>query len=197
MSVGSIGRFGRKVGEKRKESRSQLSLTGRLFFPDRNVEDICQIVDFSPSGARLKSSASSPVGAQIVLYMEEFGRYEGLVVWRDRTLLGMQFRCSESRRARTSEQLAIFLANGGKRGLDLRRSARIHEMPNLSEVVTSRGEHLPCEVIDIALGGAALRSSIRPEIGEMVQFGECTARVIRHSPNGFVVEFFTLSSGSI
>jgi hypothetical protein len=181
--------LGRRVSEKRKECRSHLSLAGRLFFPDRNVEDVCQIVDLSPSGARLKSSASSPIGTRVVLYIEEFGRYEGSVVWRDRTLLGLQFRCTESRRARTSEQIAVFLANGGKRDSDLRRTARFREMPDLHEVVTSRGQRLPCEVIDIALGGAALKSSFRPEIGETVQFGECSARVIRHSPDGFVVEF--------
>ena len=65
----------------------------------------------------------------------------------------------------------------------------ITHLPNLQQIVTSSGERLPCELIDIALGGAALKSSYRPEIGELVRFGECTARVMRHCTDGFVVEF--------
>jgi len=175
--------------EKRKEGRSPLTLGGKLFFPDRNQEDTCQILDFSPSGACLKSAASAPIGTRVVLYADGFGRYEGGVVWRDRTMFGVQFRCSQSRRSHTAEQLAVFLANGGKLSHGLRRTVRLHEPPDLHQIVTSRGERMPCELIDIALGGAALKSSYRPDIGELVRFGECTGRVMRHCTDGFVVEF--------
>ncbi len=184
----------RRRSEKRKEDRSDLSLAGRLFFPDRTVEDVCQIVDLSPSGACLKSTASAPIGTRLVLYADAFGRYEGCVVWRDRTLLGMEFRCSQARRTRTAEQIASFLADGGKFGLDVRRTARFRQTPSLHEIVTSQGEHIPCNVINIALGGAELKSSFCPEIGEVVSFGECSGRVIRHTSVGFVVEFSTTAS---
>lgn len=195
MSLSPASRGKRSHSEKRKEDRSRLALAGRLYFPDRTVEDVCQIIDFSPSGACLKSTASAPIGTRLVLYADPFGRYEGLVVWRDRTTLGMEFRCSESRRVRTAEQLMSFIANGGKLGAELRRSTRFRQAPNLREIVTSRGQHVPCEVVNIALGGAALKSSFRPEIGELVHFGDCSGRVIRHSSVGFVVEFSTTISG--
>jgi hypothetical protein len=124
-----------------------------------------------------------------VLYVEGFGSYEGTVVRRSRTILGMEFRCSEARRARTAEQLIAFIANGGKAGSGLRSTARIRLTPDLHEIITARGEHVQCEVVDIALGGVALKSSFRPEIGEIVHFGECRGKVLRLSPDGFVVEF--------
>lgn len=185
---------GRSPREKRKEGRSPLTLGGQLFFPERNQEDSCQIIDFSPSGACLKSAALAPIGTRVVLYVDGFGRYEGSVVWRNRTMFGVQFRCSPSRRSRTAEQLAVFLANGGKQSIGLRRTLRFHEPPDLHQIVTSRGERMPCELIDIALGGAALKSSYRAEIGELIRFGECTGRVMRHCTDGFVVEFSPVDS---
>jgi hypothetical protein len=196
MPISPATRGNRGYNEKRREDRSRLTLAGRLYFPDRALEDVCQIVDFSPSGACLKSTASAPVGTRLVLYADAFGRYEGFVAWRHRTVLGMEFRCSKARRTRTAEQLTSFIASGGKLGQDLRRTARLRQSPNLREIVTSQGEHVACEVVNIALGGAALKSSIRPEIGEVVHFGDCSGRVIRHSSVGFVVEFSTTISAS-
>jgi hypothetical protein len=195
MAFASAVRGNRRRSEKRKEDRSRLRLAGRLYFPDRASEDVCQIIDLSSSGACLKSTASAPIGTRLVLYADAFGRYEGFVVWRDRAILGMAFRCSQARRARTAEQITSFLANGGKLGSDLRRTGRFRQTPNLHEIVTSQGQHVACEVVNIALGGAALKSSYRPEIGEVVSFGECSGRVIRHSSGGFVVEFSTTVSG--
>lgn len=190
MALSRSAKKGPRTGsEKRKEGRSPLTLTGRLYFPDRNLEEVCRIFDLSPSGAGLKSAASAPIGTRVVLYAEEFGRFEGVVVWRNRTMLGLEFRGTEKQRIRTAEQLAIFLANGGKFGLGFRRTARYGEVPDLREIVTSSGEHIPCEVKDIALGGAALKSAGRPAIGEIVRFGETSGRVLRHLPDGFVVTF--------
>jgi hypothetical protein len=110
MSLSPAAWNTRTYGRRRKEDRERLTLSGRILFPDHNLEDACKVVDFSPSGACLKSTASVPVGSRVVLYADGFGRYEGSVVWRDQTTLRLEFHCSEARRARTAEQLAAFLA---------------------------------------------------------------------------------------
>lgn len=191
MPLSPRTRKARTQTEKRREarSRSRVPLTGRLYFPDRKIEEACEILDLSPSGAGLKTSASAPIGTRAVLYLDGFGTYEGTVVRRNRTELGMEFRCSEARRARTAEQIIAFLANGSRVSSGVRSTARVSRAHALHELVTLRGEHVHCEIVDIALGGVALKSSYRPMIGEIVRFGELSGKVLRLSSDGFVVGF--------
>jgi hypothetical protein len=110
MSLSPVAWNTRTYGRRRKDDRVRLTLSARIFFPDHNLEDVCKLVDLSPSGACLKSTVSAPVGSRIVLYADGFGRYEASVVWRDESTLRLEFHCTEARRARTAEQLAAFHA---------------------------------------------------------------------------------------
>jgi hypothetical protein len=175
--------------EKRKAKRASMNLNGVLFFPGRDAEGRCDIVDFSPHGAGLKFSGSAPVGTKAVLYVDGFGRIEGMVIRRDRTRLAMEFHCSAMKRSRIVEQLSGFVANGMMARVPLRTMARVTRVPEVQEIVTEEGERASCKVLDIALGGALLKTHIRPDVGGTIYFGETAGRVVRHTDEGIAVEF--------
>jgi hypothetical protein len=181
-------RYGSPV-EKRKQKRTPLALKGKLFSPDSGFEDDCRVVDFSPDGAGVKSAISAAVGTRLVLYVEGFGRFEGTVVARDRTRLGVQFQPSAVKRERTIDLLSAYVASGTTQAVPLRSALRAKGVPPLHDFTCADGQLAACEVIDIALGGALLKTEARPEIGEFLTFGTAAARVVRHTATGIAVQF--------
>jgi hypothetical protein len=182
--------------EKRKQKRTSLTLEGKIFVPQQSIEEDCRVLDFSPDGAGVKSSIPAPVGTRLVLYVDRFGRFEGTVVTRDRTRLGVQFHCSSAKRARTAEQILQYVLNGTTARVQLRTTLRAGEVPPLQDFVLADGRHASCKVIDIALGGASLRTEARPEIGELLNFGSASARVVRHMDQGIAVQFVGRQAGA-
>lgn len=183
-------RPGRSGGtERRRQTRTDLGLKGKLFVPERNCEDDCTIVDISPDGAGIKSAGSAPIGTRVVLYVDCFGRFDGIVVQRNRMRLGIEFQASKVKRERTRQQITDFVAHGMVARVPLRNAVRTKELPPLKYFIAEDGSRIDCEVIDIALAGASLRTSARPEIGKTLAFGEMPARVTRHTAEGIAVEF--------
>jgi hypothetical protein len=185
---GRTPRPGNRI-EKRKQRRTSLGLKGKLFVPERSVEADCRVVDFSPDGAGVTSAISASVGDRLVLYIAGFGRFEGTVVARERTRLGLRFQSGTAKRTRTAEQLLEYVAHGTTHRVPLRSALRAGEIPPLQNFVLPDGGQAACEVIDIALGGALLRTQARPAIGELLGFGAAAARVVRHTDEGIAVQF--------
>ena len=69
---------------------------------------------------------------------------------------------------------------------------RVKDTSGLQSFKLLNGAVQSCEVIDIALSGVALRTAVRPEIGEHIQFGNTLAEVVRHLPDGIGVKFIGL-----
>lgn len=179
----------RDAAERRNQARTHVGLKGKLFVPQRNVEDDCTVIDFSTDGAGVKCAGSAPIGTRVVLYVECFGRFDGVVVRRDRVRLGVEFQASKVKRERTRDQIADFVAHGMVSHVPLRSTLRAKEIPPFKYFVAEDGTKVDCEIIDIALAGASLRTAVRPEIGQTLAFGETPARVVRHTAGGIAVEF--------
>ncbi len=179
----------RTGAEKRREMRTHVRLKGKLFVPQRNCDDECTVLDFSTHGAGLKCAGFAPIGTRIVLYVDGFGRFDGIVVRRDRTRLGIEFLSSQVKRERTRDQLAEFVTSGMMIRPPSRLGVRVTEVPTLDHFVAEDGARMDCKLIDIALGGASLSTEARPEIGTTLAFGKTAARVVRHTANGIAVEF--------
>jgi len=175
--------------EKRKQGRTPLGLKGKLFIPETAAEDECRVVDFSPDGAGVISAISAPIGTKLVLYVGGFGRFEGTVVARDRMRLGLQFQSGTVKRTRTAEQLLEYVVSGTTSAVPLRHTLRASSIPQLQDFAFADGRHGSCEVADIALGGALLKTQDRPDIGEILSFGGANARVVRHTDEGIAVQF--------
>jgi hypothetical protein len=175
--------------EKRVRKRSSVGVRGKLFLPQLQIEGDCTIVDLSTAGAGLKSTCSVALGMPVVVYIDGFGRYQGTVVRRDRLRIGVQFTCSESKEKRLAEQIENFVAYGRTVPTSLRGLDRLRHREVLHDFRLKSGQSVPCEIMDMALSGASLKTRVRPPVGEEISFGSMSAVIMRHTEYGIGVKF--------
>jgi hypothetical protein len=174
--------------ERRRFRRVRIDLPGRLFIPADSHEARCTVLDLSPGGAAVACDTVPEAGASVVLYVENFGRFEGTVVRRDDEGFGLAFVCTPSKRERTAEQLILFLNKSLVEDTLLRRHERAHQK-GFAKFTRADGQIVHCEVSDISVSGVSLRTDIRPPVGEFVLIAQIAGRVVRHHPDGVAVEF--------
>src|SRR5690348_3004401 len=99
----------RSEAERRRFRRVKMDLPGRLFLPAEGSEAPCTILDMSPGGAAVLCERVPDLGTGLVLYVDNFGRFEGRVARHDRGGFGLAFLCTPSKKRRTAGQLIQFL----------------------------------------------------------------------------------------
>jgi len=174
--------------ERRRFRRVRVDLSGRLFLPSDGREARCQVVDLSPGGASLRCEFIPDNGTQIVVYVDNFGRFEGTVVRRDGWAFGVSFVCTAAKRERTAEQLTLFLNKALVDDSVLRRHERAAQK-GFAKFTRADGQIVHCEVQDISVGGVALKCDVRPPLGEFVLIAQMAGRVARHHDQGVGIEF--------
>lgn len=187
----------RKYVEQRRAERTQLALEGRIFVPAEDATIDCRIVDLSASGAGVQCAEMPPLQTFVVLYVEGFGRFEAVVARVVGEVLGLRFVFTDSKRKRLTDRLARYIAGGAIDPTSLRRHKRVPGPPVASFVREKGGEKFSCEVVDISLTGASLKTNQRPLIGETVLIGRMPACVVRYHDNGFAVVFRIVPKGGI
>jgi hypothetical protein len=65
------------VHDNRKYERIKLFLPGQLFNPLNEQSVECKVLNLSAGGAAVQCDAKFPAGLTLVLYIENFGRFEG------------------------------------------------------------------------------------------------------------------------
>lgn len=181
--------------ERRRYRRVRVDLPGKLFVPADGTESTCMIVDLSPGGAQVQCEQVPEVDARIVLYVTNFGRFEGIVARRDGYGFGVRFNCTEKKRERIAEQLTLFMNRELVDEADLRRNERT-PTKGLTRFTRSDGQLVPCEVLDLSMSGISLKTDIRPQIGEFVLIGQMAGRVARHHADGIGIEFVGGAAGN-
>jgi hypothetical protein len=194
MIVNREAVIARATAEHRKYLRLEVDLTGKFFVPAEQREEPCRIVDLSPTGARVASEFVPANGAQLVLYIDEFGRFECDVVRTEWGHFGVAFRCSTLKQARLAEQLEIIAKQGAPQSSPLRRHER-RAGGELSQFMRSSGEPVHCEVLDLSLTGLSLKTTVKPPVGEVITIGQVSGRVVRHHETGIAVEFCGARNG--
>jgi hypothetical protein len=174
--------------EKRKYERLSLSLKGQLFDPGDETEISCELVSLSGGGAALKSETEIPSGKHMVLYIEGFGRYEGTTFLDSSGTPALNFTIGELKRRRLTEMLYHFVLCGLPGITELRRYVRSFSSYS-GEIVRENGDRLPCDILDISLDGASLKTEGRPLIGEVVALGRSLGRVVRHHRHGIAIQY--------
>jgi hypothetical protein len=174
--------------EKRQYERISLSLKGQLFDPGDETEVSCELINLSAGGAALKTDSELPAGKHMVVYIEGFGRYEGTVVIHSNGTLALHFTIGDLKRKRLAEMLHQFVSRGLPGVTELRRFARTASSSS-GEIVLENGERLVCDILDISLDGASLKTDGRPEIGEVVALGRSLGRVVRHHRHGIAIQY--------
>ena len=142
--------------ERRRFRRVRVDLPGRLFIPADNHEARCTVTDLSPGGASIACETVPETGTAIVLYVDNFGRFEGTVVRRDGYGFGITFVCTPSKRERIAEQLVLFLNKTLVDDTVLRRHERSNQKGFAKFTRADGPQIVQCEVMDISVGGVSL-----------------------------------------
>ena len=177
--------------EQRRSERTPLALAGKMFVPAEGVTIDCRVVDLSDGGAGVECAEMPPLQSFVVLYVEGFGRYEAVVARVVRGVLGLRFVFNDVKRKRLVEKLTRFAESGTLDATAHRRHRRVAG-PSAASFVCENGERVPCEVADISLTGASLKTHARPLIGETIRIGRLYARVVRYHERGIGIVFRAL-----
>ena len=180
--------------ERRSSPRVPLTVKGRFLAPDGS-EHACAIRDMSLSGIALMCDAPVAIGAHLIVYLDDFGRFEGDVVRTFDGGFAIETTLSGPRRERVAERLAAYAK--GEKGISARAFARYAPAEagiEESSVLTLQDGHTaPCRIVDMSLGGANVATELRAPIGANVSIGRMKGRVVRHTEEGIAIAFTDIS----
>ena len=187
------GVLSRIVPDRRRYKRIAVTLLGR-FMRENKEEHACKLIDVSAGGAAIASPVAVPVGERVLSYFDHIGGIEGAVVRTFDGGFAFSIMATKHKREKLAAQLT-WLANRTELGEEGRRHERIaptnggEQMLQLAEGIT-----LACRVLDVSISGASIATPARPELGTEVTLGKLRARVMRHHPQGFGVQFLDVQN---
>lgn len=166
------------------------SFPARILLPDGG-EHRCDVTAIDPDSALFLSPERPPEGTPLVAYIEEIGRVDGTAGDAVPEGFWVGFSFPEDRQPRFVRHLRWLVRR--ERGLAAaeRRHTRFEPRDKAARFTLAGGREQACEVIDISLSGAGLRSRVKPSIGSPVALGRMKGRVVRHFADGFAIEFLT------
>jgi hypothetical protein len=175
--------------DQRSSERVAVRLAGKLFVPAEQSTLDCIIINLSVGGAGIHCPEPPPLDAFVVLYVEGFGRFDGVTTRYVQGELGLKFVCKDVRRKKLEQDLESFVKQGMTGVTRVRRHRR--DPVNQSILFFSRadGSQAACKLMDISLQGAMLKTHVRPPIGEVVHLGQTRGWVVRHHEQGVGVQF--------
>jgi len=176
--------------DRRAYERYPVALPGQLFDPAQSSTVPCQVNSLSAGGAAIQCPETPPLNVALVLYIEGFGRFDAVTVRYDNGVLGLE--CTDTKRERTKENLVIFTEEGLTAVTRLRQDTRA-SITSACYICRPGGNRVLCDVEDISLHGASLKTLDRPALGEIVSIGRTHGRVVRHHETGIAVEFVKAS----
>ena len=152
----------------------------------------CYTVDVGAGGLRINLARPLEKGENLVLYIEDIGRVEGVIV---RVLneigYGVEFRVPPRKRDKIADALT-WLVNKDKLGLTDDRVAERRPASGQVVAIYGNGMSIACAVADVSIFGVALKTAgPRPMIGDRVQIGERAGTCVRYIEGGFAVDFRT------
>jgi len=155
--------------------------------PDMS-EHPCQVVNITPDGAIFMTATVPPKGQSLVAYLEEIGRVEATVVGPVNGGFQIEYALQGARLERLRQRID-WLRNKDSGAPDTRRHARYEPTEKVSQISLPDGRVYNCEVIDISISGAAIKTEVMPSVGTYLMLGKMRGRVVRYLDQGVAVEF--------
>jgi hypothetical protein len=160
---------------------------GRFMLPDMS-EHACQVLDLSQTGATFITTDVPPVGLAIVAYLEDLGRVE--VVSGNPVPGGFKVTyAATGMRLERLQQRITYIMERASGAPDQRRHPRFEPKDKHSSIVMPDGRSYNCEVLDISVSGAGIKTDVMPALGTYLMVGKMKGRVVRYLENGFAIEF--------
>jgi hypothetical protein len=168
-------------------SKTASIVFGRFMLPDM-TEHACQVLDLSLEGAVFISQFAPSQGTSIVAYLEELGRVE---VISDAPVNGgfrIKFVAKGARLERLRQRIE-WLQQKTEGAVESRRHPRFEPKDRTSHMTLPDGRVYACEVIDISVSGAGIKTEVLPSIGTYIMLGKMKGRVVRYLETGIGIEF--------
>ena len=178
--------------DRRRHRRVQWSVRVRGLTGD-GEEFQANTVDVCAGGLRINLARPLTVGENLVLYIDEIGRVEGVVARVLREVgYAIEFRVPARKRDKIADQLT-WLINRDRLGLTDEREAERRIGGGQVVATFANGVSVACAVADVSIFGVALKTNgPRPMIGDRVQVGERAGTCVRYVEGGFAVDFRTM-----
>ncbi len=186
-----------EAADRRRHRRVQWAVRVRGLTGE-GEEFTCTTVDVCAGGLRINLARPLSQGENLVLYIDDIGRVEG-VVTRVLNEIGyaVQFSVPPRKRDKIADQLT-WLINKDRLGLSDERDAERRPGGGQVIAVYGKGVSIACAVADVSIFGVALKTAgPRPMIGDRVQIGERAGTCVRYIEGGFAVDFRTLHGTDI
>jgi hypothetical protein len=187
----SQGLLTRTAPDRRRHKRIVVELIGR-FMRANKQEHPCRLIDISAGGAAIKLMSPVTVGPgeRVVAFFDHVGGVEGTVAREFDGGFALKLAASQHKREKLAAQLTWLANRAELDGAEERRHERVAPVGGgLQTLELAEGIKLTCRVLDISVSGASIGTPARPEIGTEVVLGKLRARVMRHHPQGFGVQF--------
>ncbi len=177
-----------QVAESRRFQRVPVSLFGRYMLESKS-EFPCQTKEMSPGDMLLQAPAKPSLGEQVVVYLDDLGRFAGPCVRLTDVGFALMLNLPAAKRDKLADQLTWF-ANRHNFGIaDDRRHERIVPVMRRAVLRTPDAREIIVRIQDISLSGAGLESDCQPPLGSQVVVGSTPAVVVRHFDGGFACAF--------
>jgi PilZ domain len=160
---------------------------GRFMLPDM-TEHACQVTDVTYEGANFVSELRPMVGISIVAYLEDIGRVEAISGAHTSQGFEIKFTATGARLERLKSRID-FLTKRQAGGADGRRHTRYEPIEKTSQITLPDGRVYQCEVLDISLSGAAIKTDVMPALGTYLMLGRMKGRVVRYVDQGIGIQF--------
>lgn len=186
-----------EAADRRRHRRVQWAVRVRGLTGE-GEEFTCTTVDVCAGGLRINLARPLSQGENLVLYIDDIGRVEGIVA-RVLNEIGyaVQFTVPPRKRDKIADQLT-WLINKDRLGLSDERDAERRPGGGQVIAVYGKGVSIACAVADVSIFGVALKTAgPRPMIGDRVQIGERAGTCVRYIEGGFAVDFRTLHGTDI
>lgn len=161
---------------------------GRFMLPDMS-EHPCQVVDLTGTGATFLAQFVPAKGLALVAYLEEVGRIEAITSGTVDGGFSVLFSLTGSRLERLQQRIEWLQKRQVGEEPDGRRHARYEPTEKTSQISLPDGRIYNCEVIDISLSGAAIKTEVMPSVGTFLMLGKMRGRVVRYLDQGVAIEF--------
>jgi hypothetical protein len=160
---------------------------GRFMLPDMS-EHPCQVTSITRDGAVFVTASIPSPGLAVVAYLEELGRIEAVSGEAVDKGFKVTFTASGARRERLNARID-WLQKKKVGDSEARRHARYEPREKQSQITMGDGRIYPCEVMDISISGAAIKSDVIPSVGTYLMLGRMMGKVVRYIDQGVGIEF--------
>ena len=95
-----------KSKDKRREERQAVKLPALLSTAAGEVT--CEVLNISPGGAKVEAQGEFDKHAEVTLSFDDYGRFDGRVVWRQAKFHGLQFKGDHDKIAEILLAVALY-----------------------------------------------------------------------------------------